>query len=337
MRQRSVLPPSLSAQLSALSTQRFRTLSDSELQDILAEFSTLPARLIVDASREMMDIVSPYDPSLLEQLKRSERSLMSANRDYAWFFMFHRSGYVREAALFHVNAPPKSPFFFAALALRLNDWVAQIRQAAKRCFKRISDEVATDVAADAALYLIERRFVWGRWRDEVSILDLVFARDDVLAALATRLEKKATGSLATCLRHALRYPGIDPHLTRLAAAAVQPAVRAVAYQCLISGKATWPAGFEWAWVDKVYGIRRRLPKLETRMIERSRPAGDFVEKGIRDKSPFVRRIVADGMISIRSQIADEEALVAHLAKDRSAAVRSRADFLLRHPVSQEGS
>jgi hypothetical protein len=335
MRQRSVLPPTLSAQLSALSTQRFRTLSDSELQDILAEFSTLPAKLIVDASREMMDIVSPYEPSLLEQLKRSEQSLMNKDQDYAWFFLFHRSGYIREAALWHVSAPPKSPFFFAALALRLNDWVAQVRQAAKRCFKRISDEVATNVAADAALYLIERRFVWGRWRDEVSILDLVFARDDVLAALAKRLETRPTGSLATCLRHALRYSGIDRHLPQLAATAVQPAVRAVAYQCLISGKATWPAGFEWAWVDKVYGLRRRIPKLETRTVERVRPTGDYVEEGIRDKSPFVRRIVADGLIAMRSQIPDEEALVAHLAMDRSPAVRSRADFLLRHPASQQ--
>jgi hypothetical protein len=335
MRQRSVLPLSLSAQLSALSTQRSRTLSDSELQGILAEFSTLPAKLIVDASREMMDIVSPHEPSLLEQLKRSEQSLMNKDQDYAWFFLFHRSGYVREAALWHVNTPPKSPFFFAALALRLNDWAEPVRQAAKRCFKRISDEVATDVAADTALYLIERRFVWGRWRDEVSILDLVFARDDVLAALAKRLVTKPTGSLATCLRYALRYPGIDRHLPQLAATAVQPAVRAVAYQCLISGKATWPAGLEWAWIDKVYGLRRRIPKIETRVVEGSRPAIDFVEKGIRDKSSFVRRIVADSMIAVRPQIPSEGAMVAHLANDKSAAVRARADFLRRHPISQQ--
>jgi hypothetical protein len=197
--------------------------------------------------------------------------------------------------------------------VRLNDWVVTVRHAAKRCLARISRNVSANVAADAALYLLERRFVWGRWRNEAGILDLVFKRDDVLAALAIRLETNPTGPLAICLRHALRYPGIDKYLPQLAATAVQPAVRALAYQCLISGKATWIAGFEWAWIDKVYGLRRRVPKLETRMIENGRPAIDFVEEGIRDKSSFVRRIVADSIIAIRSQISDDEALIARLA------------------------
>jgi hypothetical protein len=263
--------------------------------------------------------------------------LLAANPNFAWLFLFHPSGYVREAALWHVNAPPKSSFFFAALAWRLNDWAAPVRQAAKRCFKRISREVAATVAADAALYLLERRFVWGRWRDEADILDLVFTRDDVLAALATQLQERPTGPLATCLRNALRYPGIDQHLPRLAAAAVQPAVRAVAYQCLISGKAAWPTGFGWVWIDKVYGLRRRVPTSDTREIQRDRSVVDFVTNGIHDKSPFVRKIVADGMITVRSQIPDEGILVAHLAKDRSSAVRSRAGFLLRHPPLRQKS
>src|SRR5882724_8214608 len=129
-------------------------------------------------------------------------------------------------------------------------------------------------------------------------------------------------AFAACLRHALRYSGMDRHLPQLAKAAVQPSVRAVAYQCLISGEARWIAGFEWTWIDKVYGLRRRVPTLERRGIPRDRPVVDFVTDGIHDKSAFVRKIVADGMITIRSQIADEEILVAHLARDRSSAVRS---------------
>jgi hypothetical protein len=124
-------------------------------------------------------------------------------------------------------------------------------------------------------------------------------------------------------------------LPRLAAAAVQPSVRAAAYRCLISGKAIWPVGFESIWIDKVYGLRRRAPMLETRTIQRDRPAADFVEAGIRDKSPFVRKVVADAMIAVRAQIPNEEKLVAHLAADRSSLVRSRADFLMRHPRTSE--
>jgi hypothetical protein len=366
-----VLSPSLSAKLAALASR----LADSEarhaLDEILAELADLPAHAIVRASREIATSaklgwwhpetrslrVVPTDGAALpwrdaaafQRLRHllglewsaapvpSTSELLAADPNLAWLFLFHPSGYVREAALWHINSPPKSSFFLAALAWRLNDWVAPVRQAAKHCFKRISDEVSATVAADAALYLLERRFVWGRWRDEASILDLVFARDDVLAALVMLLQERPTGPLATCLRHALRYPGIDQHLPRLAATAVQPAVRAVAYQCVIAGKATWPAGFEWVWIDKVYGLRRRVPKLEARAIQRDYPAANFVTEGIRDRSPFVRKIVADGMISVRSQIPDEGPLVARLANDRNAAVRSRADFLLRHPPAQQES
>jgi hypothetical protein len=265
-----------------------RERSDRELGEVLAELSALPATQIVRASREIARAagrVWRQQPSLMDELlgwPPSERKLMEGNVEFAWLFLFHPDGHVREAALYHTNTPPKSPFFLAALAWRLNDWVEPVRQAAKRCFKRISLEISPVVAAHAAVYLLERRFVWGRWRDEANILDLVFRRDDVIAALATQLQEQPTGPLAGCLRNALRYPSIDQYLPRLAAAAVQPAVRALAYQCLISGKATWLTGFEWVWVDKVYGLRRRVATLETREIRRDHLVGDFVTDGVHD-------------------------------------------------------
>jgi hypothetical protein len=351
-----ILSPSLSAKLAALAT---RPVTDRELDDILAELAALPAHLVVRASREIAtraglgwwqperrprQVIPTHRASLFVQRIKdrlwpkspplpfpSDRELLAANADLAWLFLFHPSGYLRETALDHIITPPTSPFFLAALAWRLNDWVAPVRQAAEQCFKRISGQLAATIAADAAPYLLERRFIWGRWSDEANILDLVFARDDVLAALAARLQGTPTGPLAICLRHALRYPAIDQHLPRLAVSAVQPSVRAAAYRCLIPGKAVWPVGFEWSWINKVYGLRRRTPKLETRTIQTDRPATDFIEAGIRDKSAFVRKVVADAMIAVRAQIPNEEKLVAHLATDRSSLVRSRAEFLMRHP------
>lgn len=333
----SILSSSLSAKLSTLGLRFGRWLSDQELDEVLAELSALPATEIVRASREIIQAVGfcwRQPPGLMDSLlgwPPSERRLMTRNPDYSWLFLFHSDGHVREAALHSINASPKSPFWFAALAWRLNDWVEPVRQAARRCVERIAAEVPAAVAADAAAYLLQRRLVWGRWRDEAEALDLVFARDDVLAALAIQLQGRPTGPLGVCLGNALRYPGIDRHLPQLAAAAIQPAVRAAAYRCLISGKAIWPVGFEWTWIDKVYGLRRRTPVLHTRTIQRDRPPADFVRTGIRDKSPFVRRVAADAMIAVRSEIPDEGPLIAHLATDRSPAVRSRADFLLRHP------
>jgi hypothetical protein len=132
----------------------------------------------------------------------------------------------------------------------------------------------------------------------------------------------------------MRFPGFDRHLPGLAAGAAQPSVRAVAYQSLISGKVSWPVGFEWFWVDKIYNKRRIVPTLQARDIGRNGSLDDILAAAIHDRSAFVRKIVADAMITVRSQVADEAPLVAKLAADRSAAVRSRADFMLRHPAQR---
>jgi hypothetical protein len=337
---RSALSPALAAKLTALGGRLGQ--SDGELEDVLTDLSALPANLIVRASREIamatrfgwwrerngLLFLTPFsNPS-------SAPELLKKNPDYAWLFLFHPSGYVREAALDSINSPPTSPFFFSALAWRLNDWVLPVRRAAGRCATRVLHRTSADVAANAALYLLDRRFVWGRWSDEPKVLDAAFARQDVIAALVGHLQQGSTGPLTSCLRNALRYPDIDQQLPRLAAAAAQPGVRAIAYQCLISGKAAWFVGFDWVWIDKVFNRRGRVPKLETRDLQRTRSAADLIREAARDKSAFVRRVAADALIAARSQLPDEEALIAHLAKDRNRAVRSRADFMLRHPPSQ---
>ena len=186
-----VLSPSLSAKLAALATRPAHSETRDTLDEILDELASLPEHSVVRASREIATSaqlgwwqpekrpirIVPTDGAppfwlgrikYLLELERvpSDKELLAANPNFAWLFLFHPSGYVREAALWCVNTPPKSSFFFAALAWRLNDWVAPVRQAAKRCFKRIFPEVAATVAADAALYLLERRFVWGRWRSQ---------------------------------------------------------------------------------------------------------------------------------------------------------------------------
>ena len=355
MRRRSVLPPPLIAKLSVLSGRLWHGRADPELNDVLAELSALPANLVVHASDEIasaasiagrqpsLHIVAADGPRWWRPWTRSPRVtgrpisarvLLNENPDYAWFFLFHPSGFIREAALDSINDPPTSAFFFATLAWRLNDWVGPVRQAAQRCAERVLHRTSADIAAKAALYLLDRRLVWSRWTDEANVLDPVFERRDVIAGLAAHLQEQPTGAVATCLRSASRYPGIDEHLPRIAAAAVQPSVRAVAYQWLIAGKATWLVGFEWAWVDKVYGLRRRLPVLASRNIRATRSAAEWIRQGIHDKSPLVRTVAADALVGARAQVADADALIAVLANDRSSAVRSRADYMMRHPLSE---
>jgi hypothetical protein len=331
---RPVLPHLLATELAALGTG----LNDGKLEDALAGLSVLPSNLAVRASQKIArtarlgwwQLETGHSQARLVN-RSAEQRLLRRSPKYAWLFLFHPDGYIREAALDAINGAPTSPFFVSALAWRLNDWVPPVRRAAKRCAERVLPEVRADVAAKAALYLLDRSLVWSRWSDEFDVLDSMFERKDVIEALTVLLEKQSVGPLATCFRNILRHPNADEYLPRLAGGAVQPSVRALAYQCLIAGKATWTVGFEWTWVDKVYGLRKRIPTVETRDIRRTRLAADLIRIAARDRSAVVRKVAADALIAARSQLPDEEALITRLAKDRSPAVRSRADFMLRHP------
>jgi hypothetical protein len=333
-----LLSQSASSKLSQLGIRFQRKQSDRALREILAELDGLPPAVIARAAQEIAEPVSYRSwlgRSVLEESvgRWSERHLMARNVDYAWVFLFHTNGHVREAALDRICASPASPFFLAALALRLNDWAEPVRRAAARCIERIATEIPAAIVAEAALYLLNRRFVWSRWHNEAKALDLIFARDDALAELVGRLQSLSSGPMAACLRDVLQYPGIDRHLPKLAARAVQPSVRAIAYQCLISGNARWQTGYEWMWIDKVYNLRKRVAAFKTRELEREQPVAHDIANGLRDKSALVRRIVADAMIVVRSQIQDERELIAVIANDPSPAVRSRADFMMRRRSS----
>jgi hypothetical protein len=149
---RAVLPPPLAAKLAALGAELSRGKSDRELNEVLRELSALPAEVVVRANREISDAAKlgwwKPEPLYLLRMRNllTEQDLMAQNPDYAWLFLFHGNGYVREAALDAINDPPSSPFFFAALTWRLNDWVWQVREAAAECASRVLPRMDADLA-----------------------------------------------------------------------------------------------------------------------------------------------------------------------------------------------
>ena len=339
--QRKLLSPELSARLARLGERLDKSPPKSELDDVLAGLDALPAESVVQVSREIADSarLGWWKPrrrfhGFWRLVGRSleERELLQQQPDYGWLFLFHYDGHVREAALDAIARPPASPFMLAALAWRLNDWGKPVRQAAMRCAQRVLPVAGDEIVSVAARYLLDRRFHWGRWSEELDVLDLVLARAGVMAALASQLGE-ATGPLPTCLRQALRYPAIDEHLPHLAARAIQPAVRALAYKCLLNGEVLWPSGYEWQWIDKVYGLRRRVLKFESRPVVRTRPLDELMHEAVRDKSPKVRVAAAAALSMVRAQIGDTDALVRELAQDRSASVRMYAEYMLKNPLT----
>jgi hypothetical protein len=219
------------------------------------------------------------------------------------------------------------------VAYRLNDWVPEVRQAARACIDRTFMATDPAVVAEAALFLLGRRAQWRRWQsDEAEALDAAIARAEVTECLAARMMRATTGPMASLLRQALRRPEMDRHLPTLAAGAVQPALRAAALRTLIDGEASWPDGFERRWIDKSLGRWAPATRLGRRELPRFASIEALVGQGARDRSPAVRRVAADALVRHHARLANADALIALLAGDLSRAVRERIDFLRRHPA-----
>src|SRR5205823_12364321 len=131
---------------------------------------------------------------------------------------------------------------------------------AQRCFPLTEPQV---IAAAAAALLL-RKDSWGRWNSEREAVDGAFSRPDVGARLADDLARALTGPASRVLRAALMHDTLDHHLRTLATDAKQPSVRALAVQTIANGRASWPAGMEWKWIDKSMGKRVRVPKFNSR-------------------------------------------------------------------------
>lgn len=336
-----ILPVDLLATLEHLAVDFDReTLpSSTALDAALMGIAGLPAAAVSTAAYEIrgaarMNWWTVQRPFLLRLFttRKTPAMLMVEQPRFAWLFLFHGDGRIRQAALDRLETPPTSPFFLAALAWRLNDWASEVRAAAKAAAERLLPATSPDIIASVAMDLLDREFHWSRWTDEVAPLNAAFARPDVVAALAEIFLRSPNGPLANRLRYVLRYPAYDAWLPSLARDAVQPSVRATALKCLVTKRVSWPIGFEWKWIDKTYGERRREMALDSRLIEPSAPLDRLIVQGLRDPSPVVRRVAADALIEHRGQMSGVAELIAGLAKDRNPSLRERADYMIRHPL-----
>lgn len=333
------LPDAVASALVTLAGTLDGVPAEADVDACIAKLGELPAHLVGQASGYISGAVQrvewPNKKSSsvwpLFRSKTTPAALLSERPGLAWLLMFHRDGYIREAALRAIREPPASPFFVAAIAWRLNDWVEQVRDAASLCAGRVFPAVEADTGARAAFYLLDRRLTWGRWDKEQALLDLLLGRPDILARVTFQIRGESTGRLAARLRHLLRYPAIDAYLPGLLAEAVEPAVRAVALKCLIERRVSWPTGFAWRWIDKVYGVRKRVLVLDRRGIE-APPKTDVVARGLSDRAAIVRRVAADAVIADPSSFPDIQEIIARMASDKSAAIRARAEFMVRTGV-----
>ncbi len=251
MRKSDALPPSLHELLRAIGGRLENGESiEAELPNALAGISSLSAATISQTAPAIANAAKLYrwrpEPSWSRKLLRpylTDKEQLLRVPGLQFLFLFHLDGRIREAALQRVTGGLQTPFLFAAVSIRLNDWVEPVRTAAVACAKRCFPLTSADVIANAATALVLRQESWGRWGGEREALDATLARPDVAKEFANVLCDAKTGPASRILRLVLKNSAIDPHLAHLAVNARQPSVRAMAVQVIADMRASWPTGW----------------------------------------------------------------------------------------------
>lgn len=247
-----------------------------------------------------------------------------------WLDLCHADGFRRERALRTLSVGAPNSFLFALAVRKLNDWVPQVREAAREALLSIAAASDPEVIVDVLFVTLPYWNSWGRADEkEHEVLTDIISMENVTASLKKRLICASSGPAATVFTQAGRTSVLDSFLSEIAESSVQPSMRAKAYRCLFEGKIVWSEGLEWKWIDKTFGVRRRVPVLKERILVVSRPFIETLKLAIVDRSPMVRRIAGEMLIKELENM-DEEALTmaTQLASDISESVAERGRFAL---------
>jgi hypothetical protein len=242
--------------------------------------------------------------------------------------MFSSNGYVREAALKAINQLPDTPFFLAALVWRLNDLVEPVRRAAEGCAKRELPRFSTRTVVGTAPFFLERMPHWGRWISPPAIVLNTLSRPECVQELVVQFEK-TTDIPSGALRSAFRFGLLDHYLLSISLTAKRPEFRAVALKAMLDGVVTWITRYERQWVDKRYGISRRVPILARRAVPRPAAVDVLIRQGAADRSSLVRRAAADGLVDHAASLTNLRPLMTLFDGEKSPSVRWRIEYLAR--------
>ena len=306
----ALMEASLSADLQSADMRLLAQLTNARVGD-LRHYVERVRRLLRDfALRE--GSTQGYWFSPRSRATASERLLLDATRSGAFVLMCSGDGFKRQRALEAVREVP-SGFCLGLLIVRLNDWVEEVRQAARLALDGLAERLKSDLLLECyELYLSSSD--WGRMRkvDRVA-LDRLFGqgvpRDLLMTSIVARRDDRAV----TTAERMLRRGEWDSELPTLATTACHWGVRLKALRALFAG--------EHRWLE--HGMRRRPLSTE---IDRE----FLIDQALGDRSASVRlaglRAYAESL-EVRPHARSR---LEGLVLDGSAKVASSAAFWLGH-------
>lgn len=267
--------------------------------------------------------------SLIPVRVASERT--ESERFPTWLDLISRDGYVRERTLRTLAGPAPNSFFLCLSARRLNDWVPQVRAAARQAVVGLAETTDPEQVVDMLCSVLPTWTTWGRVElsDRLVMTELL-SSNGVASALRRRVTESPDGPMAAVLSQALRTAVLDGHLAQIAGQAVQPAVRAKAYRTLLRGKAIWVDGRRWQWTN-IRNCQHRLTNiLAERPLHQPPALLEVLNAAAADRSSLVRRVAAEALVREMGVLAGAvPSLARRFADDPSPAVAERGEFVLK--------
>ncbi|MBW8881803.1 MAG: hypothetical protein JF615_10400, partial [Asticcacaulis sp.] len=216
---RSVLSEDVQRQLLAFSdVLATKQVQDAAVQAVVTALADLPVECAVAVAGEIRSLALPgyiLDADGRTARMPDYRNLLTRHPGLAMVYLFHGDCYMREAGLRTLRGAALTPFWIAAIILRLNDWVPEVRTAAMNCVLSILPETHARMLVDVAAGLLPRVRQWKRGPEELAVLDDLISAPGVFDGLMTRLAVSYDKAPHRILTAILKYPELDSYLPNL--------------------------------------------------------------------------------------------------------------------------
>lgn len=262
------------------------------------------------------------------------------SRLLTWIDLSSHDGHVRERTLRTLSGAAPNSFFLALAVRRLNDWVPQVRAAAREAIPELARGSDPEHVVDVLCALLPAWTAWGRMEDvDKRLMAELMSVERVAELLKRRLISSAAGPMSSVLSQALRAPLLDESLAMIAHEATQPAVRARSYRTLLLRKAVWVEGRRWQWTDVRYCQGRFNNVMGERPLTGRKPPDLMALLGsaAADLSAVVRRVAAEALVREMGTLGSTALpLARQLAGDASPSVAERGSFVLQRLAANPG-
>lgn len=248
-----------------------------------------------------------------------------------WLDLISWDGYKREKTLSALSGAAPNTFFFSLIVRRLNDWVPQVREAARQKLPEIAKATNPEFVVEALCIALSNWNSWGRIEEaDKKVFLQIIGEEQIADLLRSKLIYSSSGPMPSLFSQLGRTPILDGKIEEIAGLAIQPSVRAKAFRSLFEGRIAWIEGRKWEWTDIRYCEGRLKPIISERKVNVQTPLLDLLKISSEDRSSIVRRVSAEFLIRELENLGTVAREFAEkFASDTSEAVSERGRFAVK--------